>query len=95
MRQVQQTYPHFSNKEPVSKSLNGMLYKVEDKLFQTEHSPLDGLIAIRTLRLETSKWGRPNDPYCPSSARISQRDLNTPIPKELGLPSLEGGRLGS
>ena len=58
------------------------------------HSPLDGLTTIRTLRLETSKWGRPNDPYCPSSARISQRDLNAPIPKELGLPSLEGGMLG-
>ena len=46
--------------------------------------------AIRTLRLETSKRGRPNAPRCPSSAGSSQRDLNTPIPKELGLPSFEG-----
>ena len=44
--------------------------------------------AIRTLRLETSKKGRPNAPPHPSSAGSSQRDLNTPIPKELGLPSL-------
>ena len=51
--------------------------------------------AIRTLRLETSKKGRPNAPPHPSSAGSSQRDLNTPIPKELGLPSLEGGMLGS
>ena len=51
--------------------------------------------AIRTLRLETSKKGRPNTPRCPSSAGSSQKDLNTPIPKELGLPSLEGGMLGS
>ena len=50
---------------------------------------------IRTLRLETSKRGRPNTPRRPSSAGSSQRDLNGPVPKELGLPSLEGGRLGS
>ena len=49
---------------------------------------------IKTLRLETSKRGRLNDPHHPSSAGISQRDLNAPIPKELGLPSLEGGMLG-
>ena len=50
--------------------------------------------AIRTLRLETSKRGRPNTPRHPSSAGSSQKDLDTPIPKELGLPSLEGGLLG-
>ena len=50
---------------------------------------------IRTLRLETSKRGRPNTPRCPSSAGSSQKDLDAPIPKELGLPSLEGGMLGS
>ena len=57
------------------------------------HTPLD--TAIRTLRLETSKRGRPNTPRHPSSAGSSQKDLNAPIPKELGLPSLEGGMLGS
>ena len=51
--------------------------------------------AVRTLRLETSKRGRPNAPCCPSSAGCSQKDLDTPIPKELGLPSLEGGMSGS
>ena len=51
--------------------------------------------AIRTLKLETSKRGRPNAPRHPSSAGSSQRDRDTPIPKELGLPSLEGGMLGS
>ena len=51
--------------------------------------------AIRTLRPETSKRGRPNTPCRPSSAGSSRRDLDTPIPKELGLPSLEGGMLGS
>jgi len=56
------------------------------------HTPLD--TAIRTLRIETSKKGRPNTPRHPSSAGSSQKDLNTPIPKELGLPSLEGGMLG-
>ena len=50
---------------------------------------------IRTLRLETSTMGRPNAPHHPSSAGCSQRDLDTPIPEELGLPSLEGGMLGS
>ena len=50
--------------------------------------------AIRTLRLETSKTGRPNTPHCPSSTGCSQKDLDTPIPKELGLPSLEVGMLG-
>ena len=51
--------------------------------------------AIRTLRLETSKRARLNAPCYPSSAGSSQRDLEAPIPKELGLPSLEGGMLGS
>ena len=51
--------------------------------------------AIRTLRPETSKRGRPNAPHHPSSAASSQKDLDAPIPKELGLPSLEGGMLGS
>ena len=50
---------------------------------------------IKTLRLETSKRGRPNAPSHPNSAGSSQKDLNAPIPKELGLPSLEGGILGS
>ena len=44
-----------------------------------------------SLRLETSKRGRPNAP----SRGSSQRDLDTPIPKELGLPFLEGEILGS
>ena len=56
------------------------------------HTPLD--TTIRALRIETSKRGRPNTPHHPSSAGSSQKDLDTPIPKELGLPSLEGGMLG-
>ena len=40
-----------------------------------------------------SKRGRPTAPCCPSSAGSSQRDLDSPIPKELGLPSLEWGML--
>ena len=39
--------------------------------------------AIRTLRLEPSKRGRPNAPGHPSSVGNSQRDLDAPIPKEL------------
>ena len=50
--------------------------------------------AVRTLRLETSKRGRPNTPRYPSSAGSSQKDLDAPTPKELGCPSLEGGMLG-
>ena len=57
------------------------------------HSPLD--TDIRTLRPEISKKGRPNAPHHSSSPGSSQRDLNAPIPKELGLPSLEGGMLGN
>ena len=50
---------------------------------------------IRTLRPETSKRGRLKAPCHPSSAGSSQRDLDAPIPKELDLPSLEGGMSGS
>ena len=50
--------------------------------------------AVKTLKPETNKRGRPNAPHHPSSAGSSQKDLDTPIPKELGLPSLEGGMLG-
>ena len=50
---------------------------------------------IRTLRLETSKRGRPNALHHPSSAGSNQGDLDDPIPKESGLPSLEGGMLDS
>ena len=50
---------------------------------------------VRTLKLETSKREGPNAPCCPSSAGSSKRDLDAPVPKELGLPSLEGGILGS
>ena len=50
--------------------------------------------AMRTLRPETSKRGRPNTPRYPSSAGSSQKDLDAPTPKELGCPSLEGGMLG-
>ena len=50
--------------------------------------------AIRILRTETSKRGRPNAPRHPSSAGSNQKDLDAPIPKELGLPSLERGMLG-
>ena len=49
--------------------------------------------AIRTL--ETSKRGQPNSPRHASLAGSSQRDLDAPIPKELGLPSLDRGMLGS
>ena len=49
--------------------------------------------AIKTLRLETSKKGRPNAPHHLSSAGSSQRNLNAPAPKELGLSSLERGML--
>ena len=51
--------------------------------------------AIRTLRPETSKKGRPNAPHHLSSAGSSQKDLDDPIPKDLSLPSLEGGMLGN
>ena len=50
---------------------------------------------VRTLRLETSKRGRPNGPHNPISAGSSQKYLDAPLPKEVSLPSLEGGMLGS
>ena len=50
--------------------------------------------ALRTLKPKTSKRGRPNTPRRPSSPGSSQKDLDAPIPKELGLPSLEEGMLG-
>ena len=65
------------------------------------HLTMEGIIhpqmdtTIRTLKLETSKRERPNARCCPSSTGSSKRDLDAPSPKELGLPSLEGGILGS
>ena len=50
--------------------------------------------AIRTRRLETS-MRRPDAPHHPNSAGSNKRDLNAFNPKELDLPSLEGGTLGS
>ena len=51
--------------------------------------------AIRTLRPETGKRGRPNAPHHPSSAGSSQKDLDPPLPKELDLPSFEWEMIGS
>ena len=51
--------------------------------------------AISTLRPEISKRGEAQAPRHPSSAGSSQNDLDTPIPKELGLISLEKGMSGS
>ena len=67
--------------------------KLQPAMENITHPEMD--TTIRTLRLETSKRGRPNTPRHPSSAGSSQKDLDTPIPKELGLPSLEGVMLGS
>ena len=50
---------------------------------------------IRSLRLENSKRGRPMPLTILVQQEVSQRDLNAPIPKELVLPSLEGGMLGN
>ena len=50
---------------------------------------------MRARRLETSKRGRPNAPRRPSAAGSSQRGLDAPISKELGLLTLEGVMLGS
>ena len=58
------------------------------------HSPLDGH-HYKDSELETSKRGKLNALCYPSSAGSSQRDLDAPTPKELGLPSLEEGMLGS
>ena len=44
--------------------------------------------------MDTEAW-RPSALHCPSSAESSQRDLDAPIPKELGFPSLEWEMLGS
>ena len=52
------------------------------------HPQMD--IAIRTLRLETSKRGRPNAPRCPSSAGSSQRDRGTPLPQNWASDLLRG-----
>ena len=50
---------------------------------------------MRTSRPETSKR-REAQCHSPSQfAGSSQKDLNSPIPKELGLPSLEKGMLDS
>ena len=46
---------------------------------------------IRTLRPKTSKRGRTRTPSHPTSAGSIQKDINALVPKELGLPSLEGG----
>ena len=47
----------------------------------------------------TEAWdqqeGEAQCPSSSSSAGSGQRDLSAPILKELGLPSLEGGTLGS
>ena len=51
--------------------------------------------AIKTPKLEIRKRRRPNAPRCPSSTGSSQRNLSAPIPRELGLPSLEGGMRGT
>ena len=45
---------------------------------------------IKTLRLETSQRWRPNALCHPSSTGSNQKDLDAPIPKESGLPSLKG-----
>ena len=44
---------------------------------------------IRILRLDISKRGRLNAPHHPSSVGSSQKDVYAPIPRELGLLSLE------
>ena len=67
--------------------------KLHPTMESITHPQMD--TTIRTLRLETSKKWKPNVPFHLSSAGSSQRDLDAPISKELGLPSLEGGMLGS
>ena len=49
--------------------------------------------AVKTLKPETNKRGRPNAPHHPSSAGSSQKDFCALIPKELGLPSLKEGNV--
>ena len=63
--------------------------KLHPTIENITHPQMD--TTMRTLRLEISKRERPNAPHHPSSAGSSQRDLDAPIPKELGLTSLEGG----
>ena len=53
--------------------------KLQPTMENITHPYMD--TAIRTLRLETSKRGRPNTLRQPSSAGSSQKDLDTPIPK--------------
>ena len=52
-------------------------------------SSVHGIFQARVL-----EWGAiafsANTPRCPSSAGSSQKDLDAPIPKELGFLSLEG-----
>ena len=67
--------------------------KLQPTMENITHPQMD--TSITTLRPETSKRGRPNAPHCPISAESRQKDLYAPIPKELGLPSLKGGTLGS
>ena len=45
---------------------------------------------IRTLRLETSRRGRPNAPHSPSSPGSSQKDLSIPFPKNWASYLLSG-----
>ena len=88
---------HFCLPRSASYNMQCQFNKDIEKLHPTTenitHSQMD--TAIRTLRLEISKRGRPNAPHHPSSAGSSQKDLYAPIPKELGLPSLEAVLLGS
>ena len=51
--------------------------------------------AIRTLKLQTSKRGRPNAPHCLSSAEVA-RETSTPLfPNNWASYLLAGGMLGS
>ena len=50
--------------------------------------------AIRTLRLHTTRGGGPMPLAIPVQQEV-ERDLDAPIPKELCLPSLDRGMLGS
>ena len=49
---------------------------------------------IKTQGLRLARGGGPMPPHHPRSAGSSQRNCDVPIPQELGLPSLEGRRLG-
>ena len=50
---------------------------------------------MKTLRPETGKRRRPNAPHHPNSVGSSQKDIDIPVPKELDLPFLVWGMLGS